>query len=311
MGKIIKIKKSGKKGLLFTIAAIILLLSLYLLSEAFMERNEVLGSMMLNSVYGDKFRHAEDDIISGSYRDLLDIRLEGISRGSTADIKFDQIFLSALRDYDTYMKSYKTLVDNKYSSLNNVNITLTGFNTSFLMMPYNSTFEIHSKNLTIKTMPASTNYISSITAYLKVNGTFSCNDIACADQADADNEACEAPGNDPAGNPTIAITWEDNTGFTCLRSRNVNPTENNDKGNGRQFYVSLLNAGNAEVKYGQVDGVNGIFRIAADDLTANATQLDLSYNLMNEKVIIKGGNLAVRSESGNITKQMEMILYKE
>ena len=311
MAKIMRNKENGKKGILFTITTIILLLSLYLLAEAFMERNKELGSMMSNSVYGDKFKFIEDDIMSGSYRDLLDIKLEGISRGSTTDVKFDQLFLSGLRDYDGYMRSYETLVENKYASLNNLNATLTGFNTSFLMTPYNSTFEMHSKNLTIRTMPTSTNYISSITAYLKVNGTFTCNDIACANQTDADNEACEAPANDPAGNPTIAITWEDNTGFTCLRSRNVDPAEDNDKGNGRQFYVSLLNAGNAEIKYGQVDGINGVFRITVNGITANATQLDLSYDLMNEPITIKGGNLMVKSVLGNITKQMEIILYKE
>ncbi len=311
MIKIIKNNRNEKKGILFTITAIVLLLSLYLLAEAFMERNNELGSMMSDSVFGDKLRFTEDDLISGSYRDLLDIKLEGISRSSTTDIKFDQFFLSSLRDYDSYMKSYETLAENRYSSLNNLNVALTGFNTSFLLVPYNSTFEIHSRNLTINTMPTSTNYISSITAYIKVNGTFSCNDIACVDQADADNEACEAPGNDPAGNPTVTITWEDKTGFTCLRSRNVAPTENNDKGNGRQFYVSLLNAGNAEAKYGQVDGINGMFRMTVNGLQANATQLDLSYALMNEPVVIKGGNIIVKSVLGNITKQMEMILYKE
>lgn len=311
MEKIIKNNKNEKKGLLFTITTIVLLLSLYLLAEAFMERNNELGSMMADSIYGDKFRFLEDDLISGSYRDLLDIRLEGISRGSTTDIKFDRFFLSPLRDYDSYMKSYETLIEGRYSSLNNLNVTLIGFNTSFLMLPYNSTFEIHSKNLTIRTMPVSTNYISGITVYLKVNGTFSCNDVPCTDQANADNEACEAPANDPAGNPAIAVTWEDTAGFTCTRSRKLDPAEDNDKGNGRQFYVSLLNAGNAGVKYGQVDGINGIFRMTARDLQANATQLDLSYTLMNNKVVIKGGNLAIRSGLGNITKEMEIILYKE
>ena len=310
MTKIIQKSKNGKKGILFTITTIVLLLSLYLLAEAFMERNKEFGSIMSNSVFGDKFKYIEDDVISGSYRDLLDIKFEGISRTSTFSINFDQFVLSPLRDYDSYIKSYETLVENKYSSLNNINVTLTGFNTSFILMPYNSTFEIHSKNLTVRTMPASTN-ISSITAYIKVNGTFSCNDIACADQSDADNEACEAPGNDPAGNPAITITWEDTTGFTCLRSRNADPAEDNDKGNGRQFYVSLLNAGNAEVKYGQVDGINGVFRITAMDLQANATQLDLSYALINDRIIIKGGDLAIKSELGNTTKQMEIILYKE
>lgn len=311
MEKLSKNNTNEKKGVLFTITTIVLLLSLYLLAESFMERNKELRSIILNSIYGDKFRFIEDDVISGSYKELLGIRLEGIARGSTLDVKFDQFFLSELREYDSYMKSYETLVENKYSSLNNLNITLQGFNTSFLLMPYNSTVEIHSRNLTIQTMPASTNYIASITAYITLNDSFSCNGVLCANQSDADANACEQPGNDKQGNPTVTITWEDKSGFTCSRERRLEATENSDKGNGRQFYASLLNSGNAEVKFGQVNGVNGVFRITINGIAANATQLDLSYTSMNDKTFIKGGNMAIKSVLGNITKQMEIILYKE
>ncbi|MBI2107910.1 hypothetical protein HYU10_02900 [Candidatus Woesearchaeota archaeon] len=299
-----------KKGVLFTVTAIMLLLSVYLLANAFSERSSGLSEAIIGLSFGDRLRFVEDDIISGSYAQLLDIDFDNTERSASFTLRFDRFFISPLRDYPSYMKAYETLAENKYSSLSNINITLSGFNSSFIARPYNSTFILGKSNFTILTMPDSANYIQTITANIRLNGTFSCDGEACEDQEDADENACEQPGNDPQGNPVIDITWEDKNGMTCTRSRRLDPTEDNNKGNGKQFYVGLLDAGNAEIKYGSVDGTNGIFRLAADALSANATQLDIGYALMGGRLSIEGGILSIRTPS-NVTKSARIILYGE
>ena len=195
-----------KKGVLFTVTSIMLLLSVYLLANAFSERSAGLSEAIIGLSFGDRLRFIEDDVVSSSYGQLLDIDLDNIERSARFMLRFDRFFISPSRDYPNYMKAYETLIENKYSSLNNINITLSGFNSSFIARPYNSTFILGKSNFTIFTMPTATNYIQTITAHIRLNGTFSCDGEACEDQEDADEEACEQPGNDPPENPVITVT---------------------------------------------------------------------------------------------------------
>lgn len=299
----------NKKAILFTITTIFLLLSLFLLTSAFLDRNKELHNVMSNSAFGDKFSYMEDDVVSNSYQELLDINFEGVERSSTVLLKFDQFFLSPSRLYEEYMQTYKTLIENKYSTLNNLNITLTAFNPSFTVEPYNTTLNIQGVNLTVLTMPASTNYIESITAYIKVKQDFSCDGDLCKNQGKANN-ACERPANDPSP-PVIDITWEDSAGFECNWKRKLDPTEDNDKVNGRQFYVEFLNGGTAEVKFGNIDETNGVFKLITDGIEANVTELDIEYSSLSQNLVLKGGFVTIKSNLTNITKTADIILYKE
>tara|TARA_Y100000310_G_scaffold330320_1_gene401750 strand:+ start:248 stop:1183 length:936 start_codon:yes stop_codon:yes gene_type:complete len=302
-------KMKNKKALLFTITTILLLFSLFYLTRVFSESQEDIQNTIANSGFGDKFKSIEDDISSSSYQELLDINFEGVARAATVTTKFDGFNIINSRDYEEYMSSYKTLVENKYSTLNNIEISLTGVNSSFTIEPYNSTIKLDQQNLTLSTLPLSTNYISSITAYVKVNGTFDCNDAACPDQATAEEEACKQPNQD-AGQPSIAITWEDSTPFTCTRTRTLDPTQDNDKSN-FQFYPKLLDSGNIEIKYGTVGSSNGIYKLITTDISANITQLDIEYTLLPEPITLKGGNIQITSIVNNITKTSDITLFKE
>ncbi|HLD42468.1 MAG TPA: hypothetical protein VJB08_00585 [Candidatus Nanoarchaeia archaeon] len=298
--------RPGKKGVLFTAATIFLLLSVFLLAGSIADRNKGAQSLM-NSGFGDKFAFMYDDIVSNSYYDLLEVIFEGLSRGATVTVKFDQLFASPARSYGVYADSYKTLVQGAYAAKQNAEIALTGMNTTFLIGPYNSTVAFEGPNISVYTMPTPVNYIESVTAYILINGTFSCNDAACPNQTIADEEGCQAANND-AGQPALTLTWEDSLGFTCTRSRTVDPTENNDKGNGKQFAATLLD-GDVEVKYGEVLGIDGVFKLLSSGIEANMTQLDLEYTLAAEPVVLKGGIVSITS--GNVTKRAEMILWSE
>jgi len=296
--------KIGKKGVLFTITTIVLLLALFSLSHSFLVRSRSL-SHLLGSGFGEKLLFIHDDVLSNSYRMLLDIIVEGVERNSTAILKFDHIFLSSQRDYDAYMQNYESLVEGTYASLNNIDLSLEGFNSSFSILPYNTTFDYEEENLSVYTMPAA-EHIESITAYISINGTFDCSGLACPGQEESQENGCQGPGN-TAGNPVIFITWQDSNSFTCTQAKELSPTENNDKGNGKQFAANLL-SGNAEVKYGTVLGRDGVFKLIASGIESNLTQLDIEYRLAPEKIMLKGGVLGISSDAA---KRSHLVLYQE
>src|SRR3989338_9636811 len=130
-----------KKGVLFTVTTILLLISVFLLASAVSDRNKE-AQHLLDTVFGDKLAFMYDDIVSNSYYDLLDVIFEGVSRGATVTVKFDHLFASPARSYGVYADSYKTLVQGAYAAKQNAEIALTGMNTTFLIGPYNSTVEI-------------------------------------------------------------------------------------------------------------------------------------------------------------------------
>jgi hypothetical protein len=299
-----------KKSVLFTVTAIVLLLSLFLLSASFFDRNRALQSLVSTSSFGDKMKYLEHDIISKSYQDLLAIIVEGVSRSSTVTVKFDQFYLTTNRDYSQIMKSYKTLVERKYSSSNNIQANLTAFNASFKMLPYNTTFNFQKENFTISTMPTATNYVTTLTVYAYLNGTFSCNDNPCTSEQSAANVPCNEPQSDGSG-IDVTIIWEDATPYTCTSTATVSPTENNNRPDGTQFIVDILDDQLAEFKVGQVNGINGVIKLISGNVAVNLSQMDIEYSLLNEKVILEGGSLQIQSDLENMTKKNNIILYQE
>ena len=57
------------------------------------------------------------------------------------------------------------------------------------------------------------------------------------------------------------ITLYDSKNFKLARRRRLDPAEDNDRGNNRQFYTIFYPSGDAEIKYGQISGTNGIFSL--------------------------------------------------
>jgi len=286
-----------KKSILFTIATLLLLLSVFTLTSAYLERNKDLQSVVTMSSTGGKFRYLEDDVVSNVYSNLLTVELGEISRSSTVNIVFNQALLVPGRDYDSIVESYKDFIEGDYSSLNNVNITLIDFGNNFTIEPYNATFEILGEDIYVYTMPLATNYVQSISVTVDVGGEKSGN--------------CEKPQDDGGAYPEITVTY-DHTAGSCTEGLQLNPQENNDKV-GDQFYMGTKNpTGSIEVKYGQITGMtgDGILAILASDIVANVTQLNIEYSL-NDKVKLRGGDVTIKSVVGNITKQNEILLAEE
>lgn len=304
MNKKIMKKRINKKGFLFTIATLLLLLSIFTLASVYLERNKDLQNTVTLSGIGDKLRYVEDDVISNAYSDLLSIKLYNIKKASSVTVSFNQVLLAPGRNYSTIMNAYKAFVEGVYAARNNVDITLTGFGNTFTIEPYDTLFKINGENIYVYTMPIPINYIESIRITVKV---------------DAENSSvCSMPDDDHAQNPEISVTFtykkEGGGQGSCTNFVKLNPQENNDVGS-HQFFLETKNpAGYVEVKYGRITGMggDGILAIITLGINANVTQLDLEYTLTESgRIKIKGSSISIDSLVGDVTKESEIILAEE
>jgi len=291
----------GKKAILFTIMTLLLLLSVFTFTQAYLDRNKELQNTVSLSGAGGKLRYIEDDVISNAYGDLLGIKFGNITRGDYINISFNLASLVHGRKYLDVTNSYESFVEGAYSYLNNANVTLIGFNNSFVIEPYGTRFDLQGQNISVYTMPVPLNYIRAITVRTDVGAE--------------NNSECFVPADDGVPYPEIIV------GYTydligggrgeCLNYAQLNPQENNDLSM-KQFYLETKNpSGFIGVKYGKISSTDGVLAIITYNITANVTQLDLQYNLIEGKVQIKGGNISIKSLVGDITKQNEIILAEE
>ena len=285
-----------KKGFLVTIMAFLLLLPIFYLSSDYISRNKELQSTITASGLADKIRYVEDDIISNAYQDLTSLELTNITRTDNINISFTRLYLAHGRDIKGKIQDYKDFIGQTYSSLNNLNITLEDFHNNFTIHPYNSTFEIQGQNITILSMPVATNYVQKI--------------AITADISAKNDSGCEIPSDDNSDNPELSITYK-YMGGSCTNIIQLSPTENNDVTN-KQFYLKTTDPnGFIDIKYGRIDSDDGVLSIATHNITANITELDLIYDLPNEKVKLKSGSIEIKSKIDDMRRKTQIVLAEE
>jgi len=277
----------NKKGILFTITTIFLLLAVFLLSSAYLTRNQELQRTATLSLAGDKLSYIEDDITNNIYSDLLSINLESISRDSYITVVFNHSNLTLSINHSQLIQDYKTFIENNYSTLNNLDIELTGFNNNFSLSPYNSTFIIDNNMIYVYT--DNPNNINNIKLVIDVNET--------------SNTSQGQPTNTGDIGVEVNITYG---GERFNPSANLDPIINNNP-----FYINFASGSRIEINFGSYNNQNGVLRINASQLKADISHFEFRYNLLSEKVIIKGGNISITSSIENITKQTEIIIAEE
>ena len=282
----LKIKMKGKKGLLIAAVALIIIVPIFLLAVAFSQSRALIQSNKMHLGDAVKLSFMERDIARYYYRDIFNTELAGVSRGSSVTASFTS-FLSQNGNYLNYLDNYTNFIETTYARLSNSNITLRGFSNTFKIYPYNTTFTVNGTAILLSAMPSATNYIESLMLTVRVNSSFA--------------GACDGPGNDAGSFPavsSVSVTYINITGGSCSQSATLNPTEDNDNENRRQFYQQLSNpAGSIETKYGRVNGAYGTLSISVSNASANISQLDIQYSLMGERVVILGGNVSINLSS--------------
>ncbi|MBU2561183.1 MAG: hypothetical protein KKD17_02715 [Nanoarchaeota archaeon] len=279
-------KMRNKKGILFTVTTIFLLLAVFLLTSAYLTRNKELQRMATLSLAGDRLSYIEDDIADNIYPELLSLNLESIARASDVTIIFNHSNLISSRDHRQLMLDYETFIEETYSTLNNIDIDLEGFNNSFSISPYDSTFIIDSDAIYVYT--GNPTNISGITLTIDVSEL---------------NTSDGSPGSTGSVNVEVNIN---HAGGEFSESADLDPAVANGP-----FYVEFEDGTEVEVNFGSYNGQEGVLRIRASGVRANIPHLELRYDSLPEGVVIKGGNISLASVLENITKDSEIIIAEE
>jgi len=291
----------NKRSILFTVTTILLFLSLLLLAQAYKDRTHQLEEDATIRMTAEQLAYAEDDVISGVYRDLLPTTLHVIERGSTIILKFNLTPLSIDNQQEKMFEQYNDFIRSNYSLSGNLNITLINFNNSFRILPYDTLFVLNGSELTIRN-PDYTDIVS-VTVDVLID-------------LDNDTKWVNFTPSDSLGGLPITVTYYDEEGDEIyVHSAELPPTTDNDDVLGRQFYQSFT-SGNAslgyiDTKFGLVNGATGIFQVRVVNITANITSLELEYTADPDRVILRGGNISIASKIGGIRKNTEIILAEE
>lgn len=161
-------KMLNKKGFVFSIVTIFLFMSIFLLTITFSNRLSEKKYDLIETGIFEKLRYIEDDVLGNVYNDLLNLNLTEIKRsGSNLDINFTGfVKLHNNIDYDLLFNNYKTFIENNYSELNNIRITLINFSDNLIINPYNSSIDFDENDFYIYNNPINLNSLSFI---VKVN----------------------------------------------------------------------------------------------------------------------------------------------
>lgn len=289
--------RNSKKGILFTITTIFLLLAVFILSSAYLTRNKELQRTATLSLAGDKLSYIYDDVGDDIYYELLETNTSISRNGNFITITIQQPGISSSSSHDQQMPPYESFIESTYEVQNNMQISLTGLNNSFTVSPYNAEVIINDSIFYFYT--GNTSALQNISVEATVDETRS---------IDYDGK----PSQDP-GHKLINVNFYQNGSQIYSESRNQNPAEANS-----EFYQTFKNDGppvehnvsGIYVQFSSYNGQDGVLRVWVDSLDANITKLDITYAAQGN-VKIKGGNISITSPVENITKETEIILAEE
>ena len=274
----------NKRGFLFTIISLVILISILIFAIAY--QNRVKELQKLDNV--NILRYYEDDITANAYSDLLNIEMFNISRNNNVLINFSKLGKYALdRNNQEIMDNYRNFIVSNYSRLNNINASFDNFISEFYIRPFNSKFSLNTGILTI----LNPNY----TQIQRINI-----DITVNETLDTDNN--EKPAQDPTGIP-IRVRFIRKFGSVIYdEERNQDAMENNApfrlsfKTNNppiqHDFSEVSINFGN----YGE----NGMLIMNVDNLEGEITRLEIFYSNTDSR-IVRDTNSSVRINNKDTT----------
>ena len=285
--------KTNKKGVLFTVAAVMLSASLALLTYSYLDRNKDLQNTLTTSLVGENLNYITDDIIRNAYWDLLWLNLSSVERlDPFVTIKFDRAGqLSSLIDHQLLMDNYKSFIQTTYADLSKINIELTDFYPKFMIIPFNSSYTIN--RTTMIFYSNSTSSLASIALTLAV------------DQIRDDELTNSTPSD--TGSVIITVNAYDTAGLDLFQGSpktvNLDPAQINSP------YEVIFQSADFKVFFGAYNGNDGVLRVEVNNLAANITQLDITY-ASNETLTIKPEAKLNITKLDKFNKQTDVVLYE-
>lgn len=280
----------NKKGFLFTIISLIVLISILVFVIAYNNRVKQLNELDTVNI----LRYYEDDIVSNVYAYSLDINLVNISNGGNTLINFSKLGLySGNRNQQGIMDNYRTFVIGDYSKLNNINVSFDNFVPEFFIRPYNSKFTLANKNLTV--LNPNYSQIQRINIDITVNETL-------------DTDDNNKPKRDNNQIP-IRVRFIRRSNGAILYDKEVeqNPTQNNEL-----FQLTfktnpppIHDFSEVSVKFGNY-GQNGMLIASVNNLEGEVTKFEIYYNNSNSRIILDAdSNLKINDKETRIVLAQE------
>jgi len=135
--------KMNKKGFVFTLIALMLFSSLFVITAIYLKRNIQAQDFISKSGNANRLKFIRENIVNDFYT-IMDIDLKSIERlNNKVFIKFENFSnISSNSPYVDNLTNYEHYIENNYSSDINNQINLTDFVPQFKIYPYNSTFLI-------------------------------------------------------------------------------------------------------------------------------------------------------------------------
>ncbi len=280
----------NKKGFLFTIISLVILISILIFAIAY--QNRVKELQKLDNV--NILRYYEDDITANAYSDLLDIEVFNISRNNNVLINFSKLGKYALdRNNQEIMNNYRDFIISNYSRLNNINASFDNFVSEFYIRPFNSRFSLNTGNLNI--LNPNYSQIQRINIDITVNETL-------------DTGAAEIPPVNPGKIPIhVRFIRKSNGQVLYEQEKEQDPTGNNPefrlpfKSNPpNPVEVSFVN-----VKFGNY-GESGMLIASVSNLEGEITRFEIFYSNKDSRIALDT-NSSVRINN----KETKIVLAQE
>jgi hypothetical protein len=282
--------KMTKKGILFTAVTLLLLLSLFGIVNAFVQRSNLLQTTLVESAAAGKIRYVEDDIIGNIYGDLLGIQTTEITRGAqTVTVNLEGVTkLAAGIDYTTLFQDYETFIEGKYADDTNTEISLNNFTPSFNILPYQSHVVFNENNIIATNNVA---LLEKVTLLITVN------------ESNYDQVEEETAGT----TITFRVILKNNTGTTLYdQSHGTNPSAQNkikfDFGGGK----------NVQARFGTFD-TYGEGTVKVDATTyAEVSQFSLEFTKQpTATTIVALSNISLNLTTSTTIKNKQITLIEE
>lgn len=282
----------NKKGILFTITTFLLLWSLLVLNASYVDRINELKKLVVTTTSGDKLIFLEDDILGEIYTDLLDVDFSLVdSNSENISLGISGFSLSQEVNHEDLIKDYENYVEGDYADLNNIEVELINFSSSFLVEPFGNTMTL---NKTIfKSITSQPDNLISISVVIVVDREVG---TVISNSTPTDN-----------GDKLISVQIFDED-ETIIIDKSASLDESNTN---MPFLVRFSNNSNISVRYGDFFGSDGSFSITAGNLIANITSMEITYESPDENMKVSSGFINLIPSGKIMRKYSKVILFIE
>lgn len=268
-----------KKGMLFTVTTVFLLLGVFTLCSAFMLSQQAYS-------FND-LKYIVDDVGDDIYLDLMETDISVVS-GEHVLINLDQVDITDNRD--SLFTSYENFIEGTYASKNNLEIGLENFNSTFYLEPYGGR----------RVMDGGVFYFYTGNNLINISIDF------FVDETLPDDNSGQ-PSQDPGGDLIKVRFIRDGIVLS-----NYDRLQDGDNENS-EFYQTFRDDGppvvhdvsGAYVQYGNYNGEDGVLRVWRNNLNANIS-MKMYYSLADVKIF--GGNISI-NHTGNLTLNSNIMIF--